>query len=164
MQDGHHSIDNLLANEQRQQQAVTLWSRPKSSHFCDNLIAEVEPQRSWNDQEDGICSPMFERRWRSSNRKQIRWHRVEVHPLCLPKIRSVLGNGARKQNRSMIGDDDCHLARTLDVHCRLVQAALAASGREPGSSPPTWHRIEAHIHADFACIIVIVRRGCGRIC
>ena len=29
--------------------ALTLWSRPKSSHFCDNLVACFRPSRSWND-------------------------------------------------------------------------------------------------------------------
>jgi hypothetical protein len=50
------------------------------------------------------------------------------------------GIGATRQNRSMMEVDDCHHARTLDVHCRLIQAALAASGREPVSSPQTRHR------------------------
>jgi hypothetical protein len=26
---------------------VTLWSRPKSSRFCDNLVAMIALQRSW---------------------------------------------------------------------------------------------------------------------
>jgi hypothetical protein len=34
----------------RASSTVTLWSRPKSSPFCDNLVAMIEPQRSWSDQ------------------------------------------------------------------------------------------------------------------
>ena len=40
----------------RASSTVTLWSQPKSSPFCDNLVAMIEPQRSWSDQGTGaLC-------------------------------------------------------------------------------------------------------------
>ncbi len=43
----------IPGDQNRALSAVTLWSRPKSSPFCDNLVALIEPQRSWTDQGTG---------------------------------------------------------------------------------------------------------------
>ena len=44
----------------RASSVVTLWSRPKASPFYDNLVAMIEPQRSWSDQgTDALCRSSF---------------------------------------------------------------------------------------------------------
>ena len=48
-----------------------------------------------------------------------------------------------RQNHRMMTIDVCDPSFARNVHRRLFQAALAPSGREPVSSPPAQHRVEA---------------------